>query len=222
MLTPRARIAVAAVAAVAVLLLVSQLVLPGVAERRLRDRLQRNGTVERVDVRAFPALQLLWGRADRVVVRMREGRAGAGRFADLLADTRDAERVDAVVRGARILTLRVRELRLRKRGRTLEGSATVTDADLRAALPPGFDARPIASRAGVLVFEGSAALLGRRLRGQVVVAARDGNVVLAPNVVFGGFLTLTVFRDPRIEALAVGARPRRDGFVLTARARLRE
>lgn len=222
MLTPRARIAVAALTAVVGLLVASQLVLPSVAEKRLRDRLERNATVERVDVRAFPALQLLWGRADRVVVRMRDGRAGAGRFADLLADTRAVDRLDAVVLGARVLALRVRELRLRKRGRTIDASAAVSDVDLRAALPPSFDVRPIASSAGVLVFEGRAVLLGRRLRGQAVLAARDGDVVLAPNVVFGGFLTLTVFRDPRIEVLSVGARPRRDGFVLTARGRLRE
>ena len=209
-------------AAVAVALALSQLVLPGVAERRLRDRLERNGTVEEADVSAFPAVRLLWGDADRISLRVGEARAGPGRFADLVVDMADAERVDAQVAALRILALRFRDVRLRKRGRALSGSATVTDADLRAALPPGFDVRPVASGDGGLVFEGRVTLLGRRLRGQVVMSVRDGNVVLAPNALLGGFLTLTIFEDPRIEVLSVGARPRPNGFVLTARGRLRE
>ena len=121
-----------------------------------------------------------------------------------------------------LLTLRFRDLTLRKRGDGLAGTATVTDADLRAALPSGFEVRPVAAGGGALVFEGTAELFGRRFSGQAVVAARDGKVVLAPNVLFGGFLSLTIFADPRIEVVSVGARERPDGFVLTARARLRD
>ena len=217
-----ARIAGLAAGAIALLFGLTQLFLPGIAEDRLRDRLQRHGEVERVDVSAFPAVELLWDRADRIVVRMGEARAGAGRFADLLVDTREADELDAQVRRLRILTLRFRDLALKKRGRTLTGSATVTDAELRAALPEGFDVRPVASAGGALVFEGTASILGRRLTGQAVLAARNGRVVVAPNVLFGGFLSLTVFADPRIEVLAVGARQRPDGFTITARARLRQ
>ena len=221
-MTRRTRIALGAAALAGGLVLAVQLLLPWLAERRLRERLSRNGTVESVDVRAFPALKLLGGRADRVSVRMRDGRAGTGRFADLVAGTRDSDRVDARVRGLCVLTLRFRELTLRKRGLAVEGTATVTNRALRAALPAGFDVRPVASRRGVLVFEGSASVLGRRLRGQAVLSARDGHLALAPNVAFGGLLSLTVFADPRIEVLSVGARPRPDGFVLSARARLRD
>jgi DUF2993 family protein len=220
--TRRARIVAGVGVAVVALLVLSQLILPGIAERRLRDRLERNGTVDSVDVRAFPALELLGGRADEVSVRMSGARTGAGRFADLVARTEDTDRLDAEVTGVRIFTLRLRELTLKKRGRTIDGTATVADADLRAVLPDGFDVRPVASGDGALVFEGTAAILGRRLRGQAVVAARDGRLVLSPNVLFGGFVSLTIFQDPRIEVLSVGARPRPDGFVLTARARLRE
>ena len=216
-----ARIAIAAVAGVLVLLLASQLFLPWLAERRLRDRLDDNGVVESVDVHSFPALELLGGKADRTTIRMRDGHAGPGRFADLVARTKNTDKLDATVDGARILTLRLRQLKLRKRGRDIQGTATVTDAELRAALPGGFDVRPVASGDGVLVFEGTANILGRSFTGQAVVAARNGKVLLAPNVLFGGFLSLTIFEDPRIEVLDVGARQRPDGFTLTARARLR-
>lgn len=211
------------VGALLVAMVALQLILPEVAEDRLRDRIERNGTVEEVRVESFPALGLLFGaKADATTIRMRDGHAGPGRFADLLAGTADTEELDATVDGARILVLRLRRLTLRKRGRDIVGTATVSDADLRDALPGDFDVRPVASGDGALVFEGSASILGRRLRGQVVVAARNGKVLLAPNVLFGGFLSLTIFSDPRIEVLDVSARQRPGGFTLTARSRLRE
>jgi hypothetical protein len=219
---PRAaRRALLAAAGLLVLLALSQLLLPVLAENRLRGRLERDGKVESVDVSAFPALKLLWGSADRVTIRMADAGAGPGRFADLLASTSEADELDARVKSLRVLTLTFRDLVLHKRGRDLTGTAMVTDADLRAALPAGFDVRPVASGDGALVFEGTVALLGQRLTGQAVVAARNGRVLLAPNLPFGGFLSLTVFGDPRIEVLGVGAQARPDGFVLTARARLR-
>ena len=55
---------------VAALLVLSQLLLPGIAARRLRDQLSRSGQVTAVEVHAFPALKLLWRHADRVVIRM--------------------------------------------------------------------------------------------------------------------------------------------------------
>jgi hypothetical protein len=216
------RIAVVVVTGVVLPLLASQLFLPKLAENRLRGRLDDNGVVEEVDVRAFPALKLLGGKADKTTIRMRDGQAGPGRFADLVAGTKNTDKLDATVDGAKILTLHLRQLKLRKRGRDIEGTATVTDSELRAALPGGFDVRPIASGDGVLIFEGSANILGRSFSGQAVVAARNGKVLLAPNVLFGGFLSLAIFEDPRIEVLDVGARQRPDGFTLTARARLRQ
>jgi hypothetical protein len=215
------RVAIAAAGAVVGLLVVAQLVLPGVAERRVRHRLERDGTVQRVEIHAVPAIKLMWHRADRVVVRMGRGRGGPGHLADRLAEARDTDELDARVGELRVLTLRLRDARLTKRGDELRGQATVAGADLRAALPPGFDARPISSGGGSLVFEGTAELLGRRFSGQVVVGARDGRLQLVPNIPFGGFLTLTLFADPRIEVQGVSARPAPGGFTVAARARLR-
>jgi hypothetical protein len=215
------RVALATAGGLILLLVAAQLALPGIAERRLRDRLERSGTVERVEISAFPAVKLLWHRADDVTVRMGRLRTGSGNFADLLASTGDTDDLDASAEEQRILTLRLHDSRLRKRGDELTLSSTVDDADLRAALPPGFDVRPVASGDGALVFEGSAELLGQRFQGRAVVAARDGRLILAPDVPFGGFLTLTLFADPRIEVLSVGARQRAGGFTVVAQARLR-
>jgi hypothetical protein len=206
---------------VVALLVVAQLVLPGVAERRLRDRLGRDGTVTQVEVHAFPAIKLLWHRADRVVLRMRGASAGTGRLADLLASTRDADEVDGRADEIKVSLLRLRDARLRKRGDRLEGRATVTTADLNSALPPGFTLRPVAAGGGALVFEGTANVLGTTIRARAVVAARDGKLLVAPDVPFGGLAALTVFSDPRVEVRGVGAYATPNGFTLTAEARLR-
>jgi hypothetical protein len=78
----------------------------------------------------------------------------------------------------------------------------------------------VASGDGALVFEGSAELLGQRFQGRAVVTARDGRLLLVPDLPFGGFLTVTLFADPRIEVLSVGAQQRAGGFTVVAQARL--
>lgn len=211
-------IAVVVIVAVAV---GSQLLLPRIAEHRLRSQLSENGTVDRVSVHAFPAVKLLFGHADRVSVHMSQTGAGRGRLADLLAHTRDTKDLDVRVDELRVLLLRLHDVRLRKRGKELIGSAAVSQTDLRAALPPGFDLQPVASGAGELVFQGSVRLLGAAVSARAVVLASEGRLRIAPDVPFGGLAALTIFDDPRIEVEAVGARTSSGGFTLTARARLR-
>lgn len=210
-------LAVGALAGVAVVL---QLALPALAERRLRQRLERVGSVERVHVRAFPALKLAWNRADRVELRMGRSDAGPQRFADLLAGTARTDELDAAVGAFSLGPLVLRDARVRKVGDSLVGEASITEADLRAALPDGFDLRPVAAGAGSLVLRGVGSVLGRSVSLEVVALAREGRLVLAPGAPFGALLTLTVFDDPRVLVEDVGARPRVDGFTLTARARL--
>jgi hypothetical protein len=216
------RVAVIIVAVVlAVMLVAAQLLLPGVAEDRLRDRLAHDGRVESVRVSAFPAVKLLWGRADRVTVRMASVRAGTGRLASLLGRIGDARRVDASARELDVLTLRLHDARLRKRGGRIEGEATLGEADLRAALPAGFDLRPVASAGGQLVLRGTGTLFGATVTANAVLLARDGKLEIAPDVPFGGFVALTVFADPRIHVDGVSARVAPGGFLLTARGRTR-
>src|SRR2546421_12119428 len=214
------RIAAAAVLVVLAGLVAAQLLLPGVAENRLRDRLARDGHVDSVHVSAFPAVKLLWGHPDGVRVRMASVRRGTGRLGHLLASTGDAGRVDATARELDVLSLRLRDPKLRKRDGRLEGEATVTDADLRAALPPGFDVRPVASGNGQLVLRGSVTLFGTTVTANAVLLAQDGKLRIAPDVPFGGFAALTVFDDPHVHVDGVGARGVPGGFVVTARGRL--
>lgn len=200
------------------LLLAAQVLLPGVAEDRLRDDLARSGQVLRVDVDALPAATLLWGRADRVEVEMGEVRTGQGDLADLLARTAEAEELDARAAVLRVGPFVARDARLRKRGRRLHGEAAVTESELTAALPVEVGLKPVESAGGELVLEATAPVFGQQIAVRARLSVREGALVIAPDGLLGGFASLTVFSDPRVRVRGVGARPLEGGFLLTADA----
>ncbi|CAN5611293.1 hypothetical protein BH10ACT11_BH10ACT11_02960 [soil metagenome] len=66
--TTKGRIAAIVAAAVVAFLVLSQLFVPGLGEKAIRDRLTANGGVADVSISAFPAIRLLWGRGDSLKV----------------------------------------------------------------------------------------------------------------------------------------------------------
>jgi hypothetical protein len=193
-----------------------QLALPRVAERRISHDLEKTGEVRRVSVEALPAFKLLFRRADRVEIDMAEARAGTGKLAQLLRRTSGAREVDARVDLVTVGPLQLRGVALRKDHNRLSGEATVSDADLAAALPSRLALRPVEDPAGELVLEASAGVVTVRAR----LSARVGALVIAPEGLLGGLGSLTVFRDSRVHVSDVGSKVGDDGFTLTASGRL--
>jgi len=62
------RIAAIASAAVVLLLILSQLFLPGIGEGVIEDRLTENGGAAEASLSATPAARLLWGSGDKIAV----------------------------------------------------------------------------------------------------------------------------------------------------------
>jgi len=205
---------------VLVLLAASQLVLPGLAERRIADDLRATGPVQDVEVRAFPALKLLAGNADRVEIRLGETRAGTGRISDLVADADGVAELDARIASLRLGSLLLRDVSLTKRGDRLDARAALTREALQAALPPGVGFRPVSAGDGQLLFEATAGLFGVRATVRARLSAQRGALVIAPEGLLSGIATLTVFRDPRIAVTGVGATELPDGYALTVQGRL--
>lgn len=202
--------------------MVAQLVLPGIAAQRLRDRLSRYGTVRSVSVSAFPAIELLWHHADSVTVVLDSYRSASTQAGALLAQAGDVGSLD--VRAARVDLglLRLQDGVVRKRGRTLTGTATVTEAAVQAAVPFLQSVTPVASAGGALTLRGSASVLGVLVSADATVAAApDGSVTLTPDVPLGGLATLTLFADPHLAVQSVSARPAPGGFAVTASGLLR-
>ena len=194
-----------------------QLALPRVAERRISHSLAATGEVRRVSVEAVPAVKLLFKRADRVEIDMAEARAGTGRrLAQLLRRTRGAREVDARVDLVRVGPLQLRGVVLRKDHERLSGEASVSDADLAAALPRQLALRPVDDPAGELVLEVTAGVFTARAR----LSARDGALVIAPEGLLGGLGSLTLFRDSRVQVTDVGSKVGADGFTVSATGRI--
>jgi len=210
-----------AVGAVIVAAAVAQLLLPGVVAGRVRSRLARQGDVQSVSVYAFPAVKLLWGQADSIRVRMSALRSSRSDTGDLLARSAATHDLDASIASLSEGVLTLRDVMLSKRGSSLTGQATVADTDLRAALPPGLGVAPVASGGGQLLLRAQGSLFGFGLAVDALLQTRDGAVVVAPvGVPFAALATLTVFSDPRLSVLGVGARPAAGGYTLTAQGRL--
>jgi hypothetical protein len=176
--------------------------------------------VDSVEVRAFPAIKLLWGDADSVRVRMSSLRADNRKAGDLLGSSAGAHDLDVSIGTLTDGPLVLRNVVVRKRGAAVSGSAAVTQSALRAALPPGFDVQPVASGGGQLLLRARAGLLGVGLTVDALLSARDGILVVAPVVPFGGLATLTVFSDPRLAVQGVGAQAAPGGYTFTAQAHL--
>jgi LmeA-like phospholipid-binding len=194
-----------------------QLALPRVAERRISSDLAKSGEVRRVEVQAVPALKLLFKRADRVEVEMTEVHAGTtGRLVQLLRRTRRTNELDARADLVTLGPLQLHAAVLRKDDDRLSGQATVSEAELAAALPSQLRVRSVEDPAGELVLEGAVGPITARAR----LTARDGALVVAPEGLLGGLGSLTLFKDSRVHVTGVGSRTGPDGFTLTAAGRL--
>lgn len=206
---------------VLVVLGVAQLVLPGLAAQRVRDQLSGSGQVLSVSVHAFPAIELLWHHADSIDVRLGRYQAAPGRLADLLAQASGVGTLNAGADEVNTGLLTLHDATLRKDGDQLTGSALVTEADLRTAIPVLKSVTPVSSGNGQLTVRGTASLFGFATTVDATVRAQNGALVVVPDVPFGALATIRVFSDPRVQVESVGARPTPDGFVASASARLR-
>jgi hypothetical protein len=202
------------------LLVVAQLVLPGIAAQLLRDRLARSGTVLQVQVDAFPAIELLWHQADHVVIRLADYRPNPANLSTLVSQASDVGSLDASASELDTGLLTLRDATLSKRGSELVGSARVTEADLRSAVPFLGGVQPIASGNGQLTLRGTVTLLGVSASVDTTVAAQGGKLIVQPDVPLGGLATLTLFSNPHVQVQSVSASPAPGGFSVSARARV--
>jgi LmeA-like phospholipid-binding len=217
-----ARIALVAVAGVVGLLIVAQFVLPPLAERSIRGKVDDVATVEDVKVSAFPAVKLLWKHADKVEVRLGEVRSGTGKFADLVDEARGVNEVDVTAGKAMIGDAELTRAEFHKDGDDLVGTGFMSEDAILAALPLGFRVKPVRTEEGQLIVRGSPGILGGAVGVEGRVVTQDGAIVVNPENVplVGGLVDYTVFTDDRITVKSVGARKIGRNFVITARGTL--
>jgi hypothetical protein len=199
---------------------VGQLVLPGIAASVLRNRLAKSGRVLSVHVSAFPAIELLWHSADRVVVRMATYHSGVARLNSLLAESSNVGTLSASVDVFHSGLLTLHGVTLSKRGSELTGSATVLENDLRSAVPFFQSLRLVTASSNSLTLQGTASVLGVSASVPATIEPQRGRLVVVPDVPLGAIATVTVFSNPHVAVESVGGSQVPGGLRVTARGRL--
>jgi hypothetical protein len=200
-----ARIALGVVAAIIVLLVLAQLFLPGIAASRIRSRVERYGTVKSVSVKAWPAVELLWGKAETVDVKAGSLALSKAQTAKLLGEARGATSVRASAESVKEGPVQLYDASLQKHGDALSGSAWAARADVEAALGEGFEVQLLGSGAGRVQMSVAGGLFGVKASVEAVAEAQEGDVVVHPLGFLLEGLKLTLFAEPHVYVEGVGA-----------------
>jgi LmeA-like phospholipid-binding len=201
-----ARIAVALAAGIVLVLVLAQLLLPGIAANRISTRLGSYGSVESVSVKAFPALKLLWHKADSVTVKATSLKLTPAQTAALLWEARGLNDIDLTASSMTEGPLRLHDVSVRKRGKSLTGQAQMTAADADSALPEGFGLQLLGGEGGEVKVRASGGLFGVGGSLDALVLASDGKLIARPVGFPLDALTLTLFSEPHVYVAGVGAR----------------
>jgi hypothetical protein len=215
------RIALWLLGALIVALGLAQIFLPKLAASRISSRLGKYGDVESVHVSAFPAVELLWGDADSVNVHARTLKVNPAQTGKLLHEARGLDRLDLSADATREGPLALHDVRLRKRGAKLHAQASVSHADVAAALPAGFAVQLLGSSGGKVEVRASGGLFGVGASVDAVAEAEAGKLVVRPRGFLVEALKLTLFSDARVHIDGVGASAASGGYVLSVDASLR-
>jgi hypothetical protein len=222
-----ARIALGVVVAIVVLLVLAQLFLPGIAASRIRSRLERYGTVKSVAVKAWPAVELLWGRAETVDVRAGSLVLSKAQTAKLLGEAHGVKNLRASADSVKEGPLQLYGASLQKHGDALSGSAWASRADVKAALGEGLEVQLLRSGGGRVQMSVAGGLFGVKASVEAVAEAQQGDVVVHPLGFLLEGLKLTLLAEPRVYVEGIGASAaagpsgRGAGYRLSFRASLR-
>jgi hypothetical protein len=191
--------------AIVLVLVLAQVFLPGVAASRVSSRVGRYGTVESVSVKAWPAVELLWGSVDSVRVRAKSLRLSPAQAAALLWEARGTDSVEVTAASVQVGRLRLTDASLGKHGGALSAQALTSEADVSAALPAGIGVQLVKSAGGEVEVRASGGLFGVGAAVDAVAGAREGKLVAHPLGFLVEGLQLTLFSDPHVYVQGVGA-----------------
>jgi hypothetical protein len=201
------------VGAVVLLLVLAQLILPVIAVKIVRDRVSRYGTVKSASISAFPAIELLWGKAESATLVAGHLTVSAAQLAEITAHVWEARGVEKATMSAERATVSVSglahgllasDVHASKQGSQISGSATVTQQALDEAAPNGFRVQPLASGGGGVEVRASGGLFGSSVSIGALIKPLDGRLVVEPQgLPFGGITSLTLFSVPHLNVESV-------------------
>jgi hypothetical protein len=218
------------IAAVAVLMAIAQLTLPGVAASSVRSRLAHDGDGVVVTVKAFPAVKLLWHDADDVDVTMTSYHATQGTIGSMLSEAGGVGTVKVAIGTFSSGLITAHDVVISKHGDRLTGHATLLDSDLQRATSGILSSvTPLGSANGQLLFRGTLLSSRQTLNlsvgpksGRIVAATEGGSGLLgAVGGLLGGLLgPITVFSDPHVAVDSLTGEPVSNGLTVDLSATL--
>jgi hypothetical protein len=200
--------------ALLLLLVLAQVFLPRLAEKLVKDRLSHYGTVKSVSVSAWPAIELLWRKADSASVSAGSLDVSASQLAQITKQiweargvtnaTMTAERATVGASGLLTHGVTASDVRAEKRGSELSASATLTQQQLQEALPDGFHVQLLESGGGQVRVRASGGLFGVQASINALIKPVEGRLVAEPEgLPFGGFASITLLSAPHLKLESV-------------------
>ena len=183
----------------------AQLLLPGLAARRVRSEIGRYGVVHSAAVSAFPAIELLWGHAQSVAVSAGSLDMPPAAAAELLWNSRGVGRVDMHADTMRVGSFTLHDVTWRKRGDRLFTSGLLTEADLRASLPGATGFALLGRDPTGVSMRVSGSLFGVAATVDVQLSAVGGKLVATPEgLPFASLVKITLLSAPHMYVQSFG------------------
>lgn len=208
------RVAMGIATPLVLLLALGQAILPSIAAHHIRDQLRPYGGAQSASVSAWPAVELLWGKADSASAHARSLRLPLSQAIKLLWEARGVHSLHMTTTRLDLSTsalpggLALQDAVMSKQGDHVDMQGVLTPADLSAALPAGFQVQPLQGTESGLEVRASGPLLGGRASIVALVTASEGKLVVQPqNIPFGGLAQLTLISEPHLYVEAVTAAP---------------
>jgi hypothetical protein len=161
--------------------------------------------VESVTVKAWPAVELLWGRVDSVDVKAGSLRLTPAQTAKLLGETRGVQTMRLTAESVKEGSLQLHDASLQKHGDALVGEAFAAQADVQAALGKGVEVKLLRSGGGQVEVSVSGGLFGVRASVDAIASAQEGKLIVHPLGFLLEGLKLTLIADPDVYVEGVSA-----------------
>lgn len=131
----RRRVAAGAALTLLLAAFATEVALPALAENRVRDELATVGSVTEVEISGFPAVALLFGHVQDAAIHMSSATMDADTLEKMAERMGDVQRLDAEIDALRAGPFAVESVVVKKRGQSLDASATVDVAQVESLVP---------------------------------------------------------------------------------------
>jgi len=205
------RIAIVVGVAIVALVVLAQLLAPGIAAWVVRAKVEKYGTVKSVEVKAWPAVKLAWRHADEVRVSAGRLKLSPEQAVALLKEAQGTDRVKASVESVEMDGLRLTDAKLEKHGNELRAEGVVSEEGIKRALPEGLEVALVKSENGTVEVRASGGLFGVSASVDAVAQAEDGKLVARPTGLLLSGLKLRLFENPSVYVEGVEARALESG-----------